>query len=249
MREIMRETMREIMREITQEEIDEKVKKHKLWWDTNGGQGKRAVFRNVLITNKDFSHQNLRGALFEDIRCTYTNFERTNLSSARFKNVSFHQANFKDANLTCTTFLLCDITDTSYFYADLNTAAFTDTTLIDVDFRSSNLHCTNFYPAKIENIFVTNAIPISVIGQRVICTQVNTSRGNNLISYWADLGIWTTGCFQGTLEELRKAVAKKHENNPFLRNRYKRAINYILEEDRADKEKEQKEGGKRNDFR
>ncbi|EGS36244.1 pentapeptide repeat-containing protein [Megasphaera sp. UPII 135-E] len=228
------------MRTITQEEIDEKAKAHKLWWDTNGGQGKRAVFRNVLITNKDFSHQNLRGALFEDIRCTYTNFERTNLSSARFKNVSFHQVKFRDANLTSTTFLLCDITDTSYFYANLKTAAFTGTILIDVDFRSSNLHCTNFSAAKIKNIFVTNAIQISVIGQRVICTQVNTSRRNNLISYWADLGIWTTGCFQGTLEELRERVAQKHENNPFLRDRYERAINYILAEDKADKEKERK---------
>ena len=225
------------MRAITQEEIDEKVKAHKLWWDTNGKQGKRAVFRNVLITNKDFSHQNLRGALFEDIRCTYTNFERTQLSSARFKNVSFHQVKFRDANLINVTFLLCDITDTSYFYANLNTATFTDTALIDVDFRSSNLNYTNFSTAKIKNIFVATATPMSVLGQRVICTQVNTSRRNNLISYWADLGIWTTGCFQGTLEELRERVAQKHENNPFLRDRYERAINYILEEDKADKEK------------
>lgn len=228
------------MREITQEEIDEKVKAHKLWWDTNGKQGRQAAFIKVLITNKDFSHQNLRGAKFENIKCVYTNFGRTQLSSARFKNVSFHQANFKDAILTSTTFLLCDITDTSYFYANLNTATFTGTALIDVDFRCSNLRCTNFSTAKIKNIFVTNAIPISVIGQRVICTQVNTSRRNNLISYLADLGIWTTGCFQGTLEELREKVAKKHENNPFLRDRYERAINYILGEAKADKEKEQK---------
>lgn len=77
---------------------------------------------------------------------------------------------------------------------------------------------------------------MNVRGQKVICTQVNTTRNNNLISYWADLGIWTTGCFQGTLDELRKAVAKTHKDDPFLRARYERAINYILEEDKADKE-------------
>ena len=77
---------------------------------------------------------------------------------------------------------------------------------------------------------------MNVLGQKVICTQVNTSRPNNLIAYWANLGIWTTGCFQGTLEELRKKVAKTHKDNPFLRARYERAINYILGEDKADKE-------------
>lgn len=71
---------------------------------------------------------------------------------------------------------------------------------------------------------------------------MNTSRLNNLIAYWADLGIWTTGCFQGTLEKLREAVAKTHKYNPFLRARYERAINYILEEDKADKENGKERG-------
>lgn len=29
------------MREITQEEIDEKVKAHELWWDSDGEHGKK----------------------------------------------------------------------------------------------------------------------------------------------------------------------------------------------------------------
>lgn len=231
--------MREITREITQEEINEKVKAHKLWLDSKEKQGEQAVFTNVSITNKDFSHRNLLGAVFENVEVKNADFRKTNLSSTRFKNVHFHHVFFNDAILTDIKFWYCNITNTAYFCANLKNAAFTNTTLINVDFRRSNLRYANFSTAKIENIFVTNAIPMNVLGQRVICMQVNTSRRNNLIAYWADLGIWTTGCFQGTLEELREKVAETHKDNPFLRARYERAINYILEEDRADKEKEQ----------
>ncbi|WP_288863165.1 pentapeptide repeat-containing protein [uncultured Megasphaera sp.] len=224
------------MREITQEEINAKVKDHELWLDTNGNQGEQAVFTNVSITNKNFSHRNLLGAVFENVEVKNTDFRKTNLSSTRFKNVHFHHVFFNDAILTGIKFWYCNITNTAYFCANLKNAAFTNTTLINVDFRGSNLRYTNFFTAKIENIFVTNAIPMNVLGQRVICMQVNTSRRNNLIAYWAGLGIWTTGCFQGTLEKLREAVAKTHRKDPFLRARYERAINYILEEDKADKE-------------
>lgn len=230
------------MREITQEEIDEKVKAHKLWWDSDGDQGERAVFSNVLIKNKNFFRQNLREVKFENAACICTNFTRTNLSFAEFENVYFRRVNFSQAILIGIKFRKCTITDTTYHRATLKNAAFTDTTLTDIDFRNSNLHYANFFTAKIKDIFVANATPMSVLGQKVICTQVNTSRRNNLISYWTDLGIWTTGCFQGTLEKLREAVAKKHKDNPFLRSRYERAINYILEEDKADKEKGKERG-------
>lgn len=224
------------MREITQEEINAKVKAHRLWWDGEGEHGEKARFTNVLMANKTFVFQNLHGAVFKNVECVNTNFERADLTFTYFKNVHFRHANFTDTRLDYSKFIHCSITDTTYLFADLRNVDFTCTTLDNVDFTYSNLYKVDFSTAIIENIHVARAIPINVIGQRVICTQVNTSRNNNLISYWADLGIWTTGCFQGTLEELREAVAKTHEDNPFLRARYERAINYILEEDKADKE-------------
>lgn len=157
---------------------------------------------------------------------------------AIFKNVLISKKSFFYQNLCNVIFEDCNIVNTVYRFANLKDAQFKNTTLSGIDFANSNLIYTDFSTAKIENILITNTIPRGVIGQRVICTQVNTSRRNNLIAYWADLGIWTTGCFQGTLEKLRKAIAKTHKNNPFLRARYERVINYILEEDKADKERE-----------
>ncbi|NVQ11250.1 pentapeptide repeat-containing protein, partial [Listeria monocytogenes] len=42
-----------------------------------------------------------------------------------------------------------------------------------------------------------------VVGLTVIAVQINTTRKNNQITYIKELEIWTTGCFQGTLEELK----------------------------------------------
>lgn len=204
------------MREITQEEIDKKVEAHELWLNSNGTQGEKAYFINALIKGKNFNNRNLYLVIF--------------------RNTNFDNTEFSYANLAYSNFNQCNITNTTYHSANLKNAVFENTTLSNVDFRRSNLRYANFSTAKIENIFVTNAIPMNVLGQRLICMQVNTSRRNNLIAYWAGLGIWTTGCFQGTLEKLREAVANTHKYDPFLRNRYERAINYILEEDKADKE-------------
>lgn len=222
------------MREITQEEIDEKVKAHKLWRDTRLGE--RAVFRDVLITNKSFCRQDLQNAIFENVEIRNTFFGKANLAIVNFENVYFDHVNFNSTIVNYSSFIQCNISDTIYLFADLKNVDFTCTTLDNVDFTYSNLYKVDFSTAIIKNIHVARTIPINIFGQKVICTQVNTSRLNNLISYWADLGIWTTGCFQGTLEELRKAVANTHKDNPFLRARYERAINYILEEDKADKE-------------
>lgn len=228
------------MREITQEEIDEKVKAHKLWLDTNEKQGRQAAFINVSITNKTFDHRNLRQAIFRYVNCVDTSFYNADLAYAFFYNIYFNRVNFDYTRLEHSIFTRCKIVDTNCYSADLHNVDFERTTLSDVDFTQSNLYKVDFSEVNIEKIRVNQTIPLEIIGQKVICTLVDTSRKNNLISYWADLGIWTTGCFQGTLEELRKAVAKTHKDNPFLRARYERAINYILEEDKADREKEQK---------
>lgn len=224
------------MREITQEEINAKLEAHKLWWDSEGEHGEKARFTDVLIANKTFVSQNLHAAVFKNVECVNANFERADLVFTYFKNVHFHHVNFTDTRLAYSKFIHCSITDTAYLFTDLKNVDFTCTTLDNVNFAYSNLYNVDFSTAIIKNIYVAQAIPIKIIGQKVICTQVNTSRLNNLIAYWADLGIWTTGCFQGTLEELREAVAETHKDNPFLRARYERAINYILEEDKADKE-------------
>ncbi|WP_257000575.1 pentapeptide repeat-containing protein, partial [Listeria monocytogenes] len=90
-------------------------------------------------------------------------------------------------------------------YADLNGA----------DLRGANLNWINWR---------------DVVSLTVIAVQINTTRKNNQITYIKELEIWTTGCFQGTLEELKDSIEQTHASNDFLKRRYYRAINYILTE-------------------
>ncbi|MBC2040781.1 pentapeptide repeat-containing protein, partial [Listeria marthii] len=69
-----------------------------------------------------------------------------------------------------------------------------------------------------------------VTGLTVIGVQVDTSRRNNQITYVKELFIWTTGCFQGTLDELKASVEQTHRDNEKLRKRYYRVIDFILRE-------------------
>ncbi|EDN9226429.1 TPA_asm: hypothetical protein GF973_14905, partial [Listeria monocytogenes] len=69
-----------------------------------------------------------------------------------------------------------------------------------------------------------------VEGLTVICVQVDTSRRNNQIAYIKELDIWTTGCFQGTLDELKASVEQTHKYNEKLKKRYYRVIDFILRE-------------------
>ena len=98
------------------------------------------------------------------------------------------------------------------------------------------VRCADLEEVHLKDVFLTQAISQNIEGQKVMSVQVDTSRVNNVISYWKDLGIWTTGCFQGTLEELQERVAETHKDNPFLRERYGRVIKFILSEaDQDDK--------------
>lgn len=110
-------------------------------------------------------------------------------------------------------------------YADLSGIDLSGTDLRAADLSGANLIGADLSGAKL-NWTKTQHLK----GKRVIAVQVDTSRPNNTISYWADLGIWTTGCFQGSLDELKEKIEETHKENDFLRERYYRVIDFIVHE-------------------
>ncbi|EDJ9968355.1 hypothetical protein GFS96_10725 [Listeria monocytogenes] len=126
--------------------------------------------------------------------------ERADLSNADLKNT-----NLRFANLS---------------YADLRRADLRGT-----DLRRANLRCTDLSDANLNWVNWQH-----VEGLTVICVQVDTSRRNNQIAYIKELDIWITGCFQGTLDELKASVEQTHKHNEKLKKRYYRVIDFILKE-------------------
>ncbi|HAA3547180.1 TPA_asm: hypothetical protein GEI16_12470 [Listeria monocytogenes] len=119
------------------------------------------------------------------------------------------------ANLSYANLSYADLS-----YADLSYANLSYANLSYADLRRANLSYANLNWINWRD----------VVSLTVIAVQINTTRKNNQITYIKELEIWTTGCFQGTLEELKDSIEQTHDNNDFLKRRYYRAINYILTE-------------------
>ncbi|CAB3442565.1 pentapeptide repeat-containing protein [Listeria monocytogenes] len=136
--------------------------------------------------------------------------ERANLSYA---NLSY--ADLSYADLSCANLRVANLSYADLSYANLRGANLSGANLSYANLRGANLNWINWR---------------DVVGLTVIAVQINTTRKNNQITYIKDLEIWTTGCFQGTLEELKDSIEQTHASNDFLKRRYYRAINYILTE-------------------
>ncbi|MBF2630678.1 pentapeptide repeat-containing protein [Listeria seeligeri] len=146
--------------------------------------------------------------------------ERADLSNADLKNTNLRFANLRlaylrgadlsNANLRGANLRFADLS-----YANLSIADLSYANLSIADLSYANLSWVNWQHVE---------------GLTVICVQVDTTRKNNQIAYIKELDIWITGCFQGTLDELKASVEHTHGDNEKLRKRYYRVIDFILNE-------------------
>ncbi|ECJ9736046.1 pentapeptide repeat-containing protein, partial [Listeria monocytogenes] len=119
--------------------------------------------------------------------------------------------------------------------ADLRLANLSNADLSNADLSYANLSYANLSNvdlsyANLSNVDLNWVNWQHVEGLTVICVQVDTTRKNNQIAYIKELDIWITGCFQGTLDELKASVEQTHKDNEKLRKRYYRVIDFILNE-------------------
>ncbi|EAC9742221.1 pentapeptide repeat-containing protein [Listeria monocytogenes] len=150
------------------------------------------------------------------------------------------RADLRGANLSYADLRRADLRGANLSYADLRRANLSGADLSGANLRGANLSYANLSYADLRRADLSGANLSyadlnwinwrDVVSLTVIAVQINTTRKNNQITYIKELEIWTTGCFQGTLEELKDSIEQTHDNNDFLKRRYYRAINYILTE-------------------
>ncbi|EAC9342121.1 pentapeptide repeat-containing protein [Listeria monocytogenes] len=141
--------------------------------------------------------------------------ERANLSNIDLKNTNLRFANLRLAYLRGADLRFADLSYANLSNADLSNVNLSNANFRGVDLSDANLNWVNWQHVE---------------GLTVICVQVDTSRRNNQIAYIKELDIWITGCFQGTLDELKASVEQTHKHNEKLKKRYYRVIDFILEE-------------------
>ncbi|EMC8015119.1 pentapeptide repeat-containing protein [Listeria monocytogenes] len=193
---------------MNQAELDVVIEKHEKW--LRDGYGERANLSYANLSYADLSYANLRGANLRGANLSYADLSCANLSCANLRG-----ANLSYADLSCANLRGANLSGADLSYADLRRANLSGADLSYADLRRADLNWINWR---------------DVVGLTVIAVQINTTRKNNQITYIKDLEIWTTGCFQGTLEELKDSIEQTHASNDFLKRRYYRAINYILTE-------------------
>ncbi|EAD9873342.1 pentapeptide repeat-containing protein [Listeria monocytogenes] len=148
------------------------------------------------------------------------NLSYANLSYADLSYANLRVANLSYADLSCANLRGANLRGANLSYADLSCA----------DLRGANLRGANLSYADLSCADLNWVNWQHVEGLTVICVQVDTSRRNNQIAYIKELDIWTTGCFQGTLDELKASVEQTHKYNEKLKKRYYRVIDFILRE-------------------
>ncbi|EAE3367425.1 pentapeptide repeat-containing protein [Listeria monocytogenes] len=156
--------------------------------------------------------------------------ERANLRGANLSYEDLSCANLRGANLSYADLSCANLRAANLSYADLSCANLRGADLSCANLRGANLSCANLRAANLSYADLNWINWRDVVSLTVIAVQINTTRKNNQITYIKELEIWTTGCFQGTLEELKDSIEQTHASNDFLKRRYYRAINYILTE-------------------
>ncbi|HHP9926654.1 TPA: pentapeptide repeat-containing protein [Listeria monocytogenes] len=208
---------------MNQAELDVVIEKHEKW--LRDGYGERANLRGANLSYADLSCANLRGANLRGANLSYAD-----LSCANLRGANLRGANLSYADLSCANLRVANLS-----YADLSCANLRGANLSYADLSCANLRGANLSGADLSgaNLSYADLNWINwrdVVSLTVIAVQINTTRKNNQITYIKELEIWTTGCFQGTLEELKDSIEQTHASNDFLKRRYYRAINYILTE-------------------
>ncbi|EAD5132355.1 pentapeptide repeat-containing protein [Listeria monocytogenes] len=186
-----------------QEELDIILENHGKWLLNEGGE--RADLSNADLKNTNLRFANLRLA---DLRGAY-------LSNANLRGANLRFADISNANLSNANLSNADLSNANLSITDLSNANLYNANLRGTDLSDANLNWVNWQHVE---------------GLTVICVQVDTTRKNNQITYIKELDIWITGCFQGTLDELKASVEQTHKDNEKLRKRYYRVIDFILKE-------------------
>ncbi|EAC8306589.1 pentapeptide repeat-containing protein [Listeria monocytogenes] len=203
---------------MNQAELDVVIEKHEKW--LRDGYGERANLSYADLRRADLSGANLRGANLSYANLSYADLRRADLSGANLRRADLSGANLRGANLSYANLSYADLRR-----ADLSGANLRRANLSGANLRGANLSYANLSYADLNWINWRDVVSLTVIA-----VQINTTRKNNQITYIKELEIWTTGCFQGTLEELKDSIEQTHASNDFLKRRYYRAINYILTE-------------------
>jgi hypothetical protein len=176
--------------------------------------------KKFLKTNfygANFEGANFENSNFEGILASYADFSNTNFRYANFKNTQFENSSFLYACFTGALFNNAIFENTIFKNASFDSAVFKYSLFIDVDFSNANF----------EGVLLRHVLTEGIQGFQVVSCQLNSSEPNRIVQYWPAIDVVTSGCFSGTLKELKDEIKRTHKNNPEIRKKYNLVLEYI----------------------
>lgn len=157
---------------IIKEQLDEILKEHKAWVESDKKEGKRANLSYLNLVSANLNWANLSGADFSgsDLRCA--DLTRANLSDAEFRDANLCRAYLSGANLSGA-----NLSDAKLIGADLSDADLSDANLIRTEFFHANLRRAYFNGAtlskvKLRGADLTNAVLTAIHIDRETAAQI-----------------------------------------------------------------------------
>ncbi len=171
------------------------------------------TFKTTIEKVKDLRGASLRGVNLSDVNLRGADLRSADLGSATLSGADLRNADLRGAYLGSA-----DLRGAYLGSADLRGADLRDATL-----SYANLSGANLRDADLRGVNLKGAITdkkyyqASCIGSR-----------KDTITYCVDDDVVWCGCFKGSLNEFKEAVANTHANSPTHLKEYEGFINYIL---------------------
>ena len=149
--------------EITESDLNEIIKKHEKWLNSEGTEGEKADLSKADIRNANIkSYSNLEGAKVYEINLSGSNLIGVNLSKTDLTRADLSNANLTNADLSTANLTNADLSSSKLFgatlnYAQLPNANLSNTDLFLADLSYSNLENSKFSGANLKKADLSNA--------------------------------------------------------------------------------------------
>lgn len=178
---------------IYKDELEKSLSLHKLWLDTDGKDGKKAVLKRHDLRKIDLRGKDLRKIELRQSNMAFAKLDGANLAGASIGDVNLFKASMEDCNLSGANapnsdfsgvnanrvkFQAANLRAANLSKSQLEDSDFNSATLNQVDFRNAVLDRSNFRKAKLENARFNNSFLIGANLSRAILINSNFSSTN-----------------------------------------------------------------------
>ena len=144
-------------RRLTQKSLDEIIRRHEMWLDSDGETGEQADLSYTDLSGLNLANANLRGANMESVDLVFASLEGANLLDANLLGAKLTGADLIGANLEHANLRSAKLVCARLEGANLTNANLREANLDDINLEGANLMVANLEGANLERANLRHA--------------------------------------------------------------------------------------------